>query len=89
MDSILKYSINITPTFAQELSEIFDYMVYKLKVPNIANKFNQKVKKSINSLKFFPERFSKILISNKNNLRKLVIDNYIMIYEVNSNKRRS
>lgn len=89
MDLILKYSINITPTFAQELDEIYDYMVYKLKVPNIANKFNQKVKKAISSLKFFPERFSQIFISNENNLRKLVIDNYIIIYKVNSNKRRS
>ena len=70
MDLILKYSINVTPTFAKELDDIYNYMVYKLKVPNIANKFNKKVKKAISSLKFFPERFSKILVSNKNNQRK-------------------
>lgn len=89
MDSILKYSINITPTFGKELEQIYQYMVDNLKVPNIANKFNKKVKNSIFSLTYFPERFSKILISNSNNLRKLIVDNYIIIYEVNSNKRTS
>jgi len=89
MDLILKYSINITPTFQKELDEIYNYMVFNLKALNIANKFNKKVKKSIFSLKYFPERFSKILISNKNNLRKLIVDNYIIIYEINSKKRTS
>ena len=89
MDLILKYSINITPTFSQELDKIYNYMVYNLKVPNIANKFNKKVKISIFSLTYFPERFSKILVSNKSNLRKLIIDNYIIIYEIDSNKRTS
>ena len=81
MDLILKYSINLTPTFANELEDIYKYMVYNLRVPDIANKFNKKVKKSIFNLTYFPERFSKILISNKNNLRKLIVDNYIIIYE--------
>lgn len=89
MDLILKYSINITPTFSKELDQIYAYMVYNLNVPNIADKFNKKVKKSIFSLSYFPERFSKILISNKNNLRKLIIDNYIVIYEIDSNERKS
>ncbi len=89
MDLILKYSINITPTFAKELDKILNYMVHNLKVSSIANKFNKKVKKSIFSLTYFPERFSKIFVSNKNNLRKLIIDNYIIIYEINSNKRTS
>ena len=89
MDSIRKYSINITPTFANELEQIYQYMVDNLKVPNIANKFNKKVKKSIFSWTYFPERFSKILISNKDNLRKIIVDNYIIIYEINSEKRTS
>ena len=89
MDSIRKYSINITPTFANELEGIYKYMVDNLKVPNIAEKFNKKVKNPIFSLMYFPERFSKILISNKDNLRKIIVDNYIIIYEVNSNKRTS
>jgi len=89
MDSILKYSINITPTFANELEGIYKYMVDNLKAPNIADKFNKKVKNSIFNLTYFPERFSKILISNKDNLRKIIVDNYIIIYEVNSNKRTS
>lgn len=89
MDLMLKYSINITPTFQKELDEIYNYMVYNLNVLNVANKFNKKVKKSIFSLTYFPERFSKILISNKNNLRKLIVNNYILIYEINSDKRTS
>jgi len=89
MDSIRKYSMNITPTFANELEGIYKYMVDNLKAPNIADKFNKKVKNSIFNLTYFPERFSKILISNKDNLRKIIVDNYIIIYEVNSNKRTS
>ncbi len=89
MDLILKYSINVTPTFAKELDKIYKYMVYNLRVPDTANKFNKKVKKSIFSLTYFPERFSKILISNKNNLRKIIVDNYIIIYGIDSKKRTS
>lgn len=89
MDLILKYTINLTPTFAKELDKIYKYMVYNLKIPNTANKFNKKIKKSIFSLTCFPERFSKILISNNNNLRKLIVDNYIIIYEIDSKKRTS
>lgn len=81
-----EYFINISLQFREELERIYFYISYVLSSPHTANKLYFKVKESVLSLNLFPERYSKILITNysNHNLRKMVVNNYIIIYEVNN-----
>lgn len=82
-----KFIIYLTNTFKKEFNKIIRYLKYTLDEELIANRLYKKVIKEISSLNFMPERYSKINITyNKTrNLRKVLIDNYIVIYEVNNN----
>ncbi len=88
---INKYTIKPSPTFEKELKRIYKHLAFKLKEPVIAQKFYERVIKEIYSLQYFPERYAKISnYKNKTrNLRKLLINNYIIIYEVNKDTRPS
>lgn len=89
MGLINKYTIRPTSTFKEELKNIMNYIKVTMKEPLIAQKFYNKVLEKISSLSFMPERYTKIEISNNknHNLRKLLIKDYLIIYEVNKNKR--
>lgn len=86
-----KYHILLTATFKEELEEIIYYIKYKLKEPLIAKKFYKNVIKEINSLEFMPERYNKIegIYDNAKTLRKILLNNYLIIYEVKNNTRTS
>lgn len=86
-----KYIVKTTPSFEKELKNIYKHLSFKLKEPMIANKFYNKVIKEISSLQYFPERYTKIssYINQIRNLRKLLVDRYVVIYEVNHNTRTS
>ncbi len=86
-----EYKINLTLQFQDELDKIYYYIYYSLHAPKTANKLHQKIKKSVYSLNFSPERYSKIYGLNnlKNeNIRKMPVDNYIIIYQVNNLSRQ-
>jgi len=82
-----EYFIHTTSQFNEEFDRIYHYINFYLHSPRAANKFYFKIKKSILSLNFFPERFPKVPSVNyqNHNLRKLIIDKYIIIYEVQNN----
>lgn len=86
-----KYIIRQTHLFEKELESIYQYIFTHLKEPITAKKFYYKVKEGIFSLQYFPERHVKlnIEVEQKRNLHKLLIDNYVIIYEVKQNTRRS
>ena len=86
-----KYIIKPSPSFENELNDLYRYILFKFKEPMIASKFYDKIKNTILSLEYFPERYMKISdFNHKNrNMRKLIIERYIIIYEVNKNIRRS
>lgn len=88
---IKRYIINQTPSFEKELESIYKYLAFKLKEPLTAKNFYNKIIKEIYSLQHFPERYMKISsYKNKNrNIRRLPINQYIIIYEVNNNTRTS
>ena len=83
MISINKYLIEPSPSFENELQKIYSYIRYNLSEPKTAVKFYKIVKKSIYSLQFFPNRNIKIYNSKNKNIRRLLINNYLIIYEVN------
>ena len=86
-----KYTIKHSPSFEKELNNIYRHILFKLKEPMIASKLYDKIKNTIISLEYFPERYMKISNFNHKdrNMRKLIIEKYIIIYEVNKNIRRS
>lgn len=89
MTSNKSYIVNQTSPFENELESIYRYLAFKLKEPNTAKKFYRKVINKLNSLQYFPERYTRISnFENKNrNLRKLLIDNYLIVYEVLNDAR--
>lgn len=81
------YSIEILPQFREELARILDYFIHSYYSPRTANKFYDKVQSTISKLDLFPEGYAKIYGSNRvqsRNLRKIPVDNYIIIYEVDN-----
>lgn len=85
-----KYAIFPSATFKRELKEIIYYFKQKLKEPIIAKNFYKNVIKEINSLEFMPERHIKITYykDKKRNLHRLLIYNYVIIYEVDNSTQQ-
>lgn len=88
-----EYDIILLPSFNKELDNIYNYIYMKLNSPNVAKKLYKLIKSEISKLNLFPERYSKIFISNKKyqnqNLRKIIIKNYVIIYQVDNDTRKS
>lgn len=86
-----KYKILPTSTFKKELKKITNYFKNKLKEPSLSKQFYTKVIAEINSLEYMPERYVKIPdFKNKTrNLRRLILDNYVIIYQVIIDTRAS
>lgn len=86
-----KYKIIVTPDFEEELEKIYYYFKFFLKANKIANTFYQTIIDSIFSLEYFPKRYHKLYNYSKcdKDIRKLIIKKYIIIYEVNEQKRAS
>ncbi len=82
MDTKHNYQIIWSPDFYKELTKVCNYISYTLNEYVIANNIYSKIINSILELKNFPEKCPRILndITNRN-LRRLIIDKYIIIYE--------
>lgn len=80
-----KYKIITTETFEKELNNILYYIKFFLKEPFLSRKLQSKIITSISSLNYFPQKFAKVQNKKNTNLHKLIIDNFIIIYEI-SNK---
>lgn len=86
---IYKYIIRQTTSFEIELEDIYRYLAFTLKEPNTAEKYLNMIIKRIYSLQYFPERYSRIHNFKNRILRKMPINNYLVIYEVDNNTRSS
>ena len=81
---MINYKIIISSSFEKELQNIFYYINFFLREHTTAKYFYNKVINSISTLSYFPERFPKLSNNKNSNFRRLLIDNYIIIYEVNN-----
>lgn len=81
------YKIITTSNFETEFLKIYNYIRLNLKEPLIANKFYSKIFSSITSLNYFLERYPKFSYfkNHNSNIRKLIVDKYVIIYQVNNN----
>jgi len=85
-----KYTVIVSNQAEKELNEIFDYIKDTLLEPTIAKKLLHKFLKSIIELETFPERFPIVddEYFSRLNIRKCVVENYIIIYRVNTDISR-
>ena len=77
-----KYKVNTTMAFEEELQFIYEYIANQLQEPNIAKQNYKKIRDKILTLQYWPERHQNIFKSKFKNLRKLLINNFVIIYEV-------
>jgi addiction module RelE/StbE family toxin len=79
-----KYSIEYSKEAKQDLIGIKQYIKYNLQEPETAQKLISKIRNEINNLKYNPEIFNFIDddLIKKLELRKLIVDNYIVFYRV-------
>lgn len=82
-----KYNIEYSKESKQDLIGIKQYIKYNLQEPEIAKKLISKIRKEINSLNDNPEVCAIIDddIIKKLEIRKLIVDNYIVFYRIKDN----
>ena len=82
-----KYNIEYSKESKQDLIGIKQYIKYNLQEPEIAKKLISKIRKEINSLKNNPGACAIIDddIIKKLEIRKLIVDNYIVFYRIKDN----
>lgn len=79
-----KYKIEYSKESKKDLIEIKKYIKNDLQEPETAQKLIDKIRKQINELKDNPEIYAIIDedIIKKLEIRKLIIDNYIVFYRI-------
>ena len=82
-----KYNIEYSKESKQDLIGIKQYIKYNLQESEIAEKLISKIRKEINDLKDNPEIYTIIDddIIRKLEIRKLIVDNYIIFYRIKDN----
>lgn len=70
-----KYNIIYMPNFKRNFNNILYSIHYKSKLYN-------KFKIKLESIKLFPNMYSKI---NNSNVRKFLVDEYIVLYQISNN----
>lgn len=87
MGLINKFTICPSANFKEELKSIIYHIRVRLKEPLVAEKLYNNIVKKISSLSFMPERYTRIYSSKDKtrNIRKLPVNNYLIIYEINKN----
>lgn len=82
-----KYKIIWSPQAYEDLDKIHFYIEHFLKEPQISNNILNKILKLVDSLKFFPERYPKVFNIAIENIHRVAINNYIVIYKVDNYSR--
>jgi len=84
-----KYKITWSPTARNDLDNIHYYIEHFLKEKDIANNMINKLLQSISDLDYLPEKYVKVESSHyiAKNIRKMIVCNYIVIYEVGNHIR--
>ena len=82
-----KYNLEYSKDAKQDLIGIKQYIKYNLQEPETAQKLISKIRKEINTLKNNPEIYAIIDddIIKKLEIRKLIVDNYIVFYRIQGN----
>ena len=90
MDTNNNYKIIFTQTAEAELDGIYDYISKTLLSENSAKKLMEKIEEKTLRLEVFPESCSIAngYIINDIQYRKLIVDNYILLYHIDENNKQ-
>ncbi len=80
-----KYKIEFSQLALNDLYEIYLYISQELCSPQSAQDIYKKIEQKIESLSVLPFRNSEIISINGENIRRLIVDNYSILYYVNEN----
>lgn len=82
---MIKYIVQMSIKAKKDIQSIVDYMRYELMEPSIARKYEKLIKEEIQRLEYSPQKYAAISSDNVkiNNIRKLVVKNYIVFYRIN------
>lgn len=83
------YEVYFTIKAKEDLKDLVRYIKSELLEPAIALKYAQMIKHEIEKLEYLPKRFSTIGIEFEEckNIRKLVVKNYIVFYQIYENEK--
>lgn len=83
------YKIKLTLKAKNDYKRIIRYIKFNLNEPKIAEKYAILIKDKINALENFPYKFEviKSKVIKQNNIRKLIINNYIVLYKIIDQKK--
>ena len=84
-----KYKIQFSNDARMDLIDTYSYIKYNLQEPAIAKKLIAKIREEINKLKDNPSIYAVIKdeIIKKKEIRKIIVNNYIVFYKVEENKK--
>ena len=79
-----RYKLKITPAAENDLDEIYNYISNSLLAPNSALSLMDKIEDSIKKLCDYPFKYelSRNELLRQKGYRKLVVDNYVILYLV-------
>ena len=77
-----KYNLIYSLEYNEELTVIYEYVATKLNEENIAKKLITKIRKEILRLQYFPKENKVISRRRENELYRLIVKNYIIIYQI-------
>lgn len=84
-----KYKIQLSIKAKNDIKNIVRYIKDVLLEPSIAEKYAKLIEKELKSLEHCPQKFAVIdkEIIGVDNIRKLIIKNYIAFYRINESDR--
>lgn len=84
------YIIKATPAYKREFRQIYNYIKKKLQNEIAAENLVKKTKKIIAELKYSPHAYREIKRGNSKRkaFRKIKINNYILLYTVDEDKKQ-
>lgn len=82
------YSVNITDAALADMESIYNYIAEILLAPESAIRQYNRIAEAILSLDTFPQRYPLFELEPEHswNIRKMVVDNYLVCYIVDSDK---
>ena len=84
------YEIEFTEDCRDEINEIYEYISEKLVAENSAKKLMRKMREAVMDLSETPNLYMKIEKKdrNKREFRRMVIDNFVVLYTVDENSKK-
>lgn len=82
-----KYEVIMTAKSLKDFQKIIYYIKFKLREPNVAEKYKELILSKIVSLEDFPYKFEDISSKSKKHkgIRKVVVNNYSVFYRIKEN----